>query len=367
MKVNFCKGLGLHIVFIFAFAALFVLPSCAKKCSDKGEQHAKTEAKKEQTKKKIEKLKAEINKTETKENGSSKLGVVVSNVKKRAESLDFEVQNQTGKTIYITCFSYIKKRMFGPWRWDKSKIYELKTNEAVFVAIDEIEDIQDRKNIFGYLGVFDNKTAAEDSTYELMDDQNKLDLDRLNDLNGKKVTINIERYGQKGEFLDFDFVDKQSLVKRKKIAGELDFAVENRTGKPILATCFVYLKKAKAKWLDIKDERDDMEVWRYDKTEIVKIDPGKTEMVDVDTIYEDRDRTNVRGILAVFDEDERDEAEKATYQLIGDSRKLIIGEPLIRLHGKKIAITVEKYGLNNDFIDFVVKPIRKIDFKEVYK
>ena len=367
MKINFCNKI-LPVTFFFITGVLLIVSSCAKKGPDPEEIKTKARLTQiEKKKKNVEKLKSEISKVETNKNGTKRINSTASNSGKNPTNLDFEVLNQTGREIYITCFSYIKKRTFGPWRWDKSAVYKLKDKESVIVGLDDMEDEQEKKYVFGYLGVFNSKKEADDSTYELMDDANKLDLDRVIDLKNKKVTINVETYGQKGEFVDFDFVDQASIAKKKKLVGELDFAVENRTGKPILVTCFVYLKKAKAKWLDNLDERDDMEVWHYSKTDIIRIEPEEIKMIDVDTVYEARDRVFARGVLAVFDANEMKEAEASTYQLLDNHRKLVIAELLINMHGKKVVISVEKYGLNNDFIDFTVKPVKKIDFKNVYK
>lgn len=123
--------------------------------------------------------------------------------------LDFSVENNTGRTIYVTCFSYIKKRIFSRWRWDKSPVYMLKPQESALVAIDFIPDPLDRKNVYGYLGVFPTEEEAEAATYELTEESRLLDLDLLKNLYGKKVTIEIEKYGLTRELLEYDFVKKK--------------------------------------------------------------------------------------------------------------------------------------------------------------
>lgn len=282
------------------------------------------------------------------------------------KSLNFDVENKTGKTIYITCFSYIKKRDFGRWRWDKGPIYKLDAGQTQKVAIDFIDDDYSRKNVFGYLGVFTSEKVAQDSIYELLPDRNKLDLDQLMYLHDKKVTLEIERYGFKGEYFEFDFTekDKRDEETKKKRTPELDFFVENKTGKTIIATCFVYEKKAKGTWFAAVDDKDDMEVWRFDKTPIITIPPNGLSIIDVDTITEGRDRSYVRGYLAIFDEDERKLAEESTFELLGSHRKLNLGL-LSMLKNKKIVIDIEQYGIAEDFIDFVIKPLNRIDFTKV--
>jgi hypothetical protein len=287
------------------------------------------------------------------------------------QELDVEVENQTGKTIYVTCFSYIKKRMLGRWRWDKSAIYKLENAQSVVVDIDTISDQQDRDSIFGFLAVFENEKDAEESTFQLLDDHRKIDLDLITHLKGKKVIVEIEKYGIAGDFYDYDFVSKKEQLKHP----ELDFYVENKTGKTILATCFVYQKKAKGTWLaqitketwaTAEDARDDMSVWRFDKTPIIKINPNEKGLIDVDTIVEERDRIYVRGYLAIFDENEMEKAEKSTYELLPARRKLDIGR-LVDLKKKKISIYTEQYGILGDFIDYVTKPTKKPDITPMIK
>jgi hypothetical protein len=290
--------------------------------------------------------------------------------------LDFEVENQTGKTVYITCFSFIKKRPFSRWRWDKSPIYKIEDNKTVIVALPTIPDEEDRNNTYGYLGVFESQKEAIDSTFELLNDNQKIDLDIIAQLHNKKVTLQIEKYGLAGEFYDFDFkkIDEKAAKKKeiKKIP-KLDFYVENKTGKTIFVTCFVYEKKAKGTWLAKKtteswntneETRDDMTVWRFDKTSVIKIKPNETGLIDVDTIIEPRDRIYVRGYLAIFDEDEKEKADKAIYELTEQHRKLDIGK-LIDLKNKKITIYTERYGITGNLIDYVIKPTQKPDIKKI--
>jgi hypothetical protein len=278
--------------------------------------------------------------------------------------IDFEVHNVTGKTMYVTCFSYIKKRDFARWRWDKSPIYLIQNNQTVVIDIDTIPDEQDRAKTFGYLAVFNDQKSAEDATYELLDDRSTLDLDQLAQLKGKRVTIEVEKYGVRGEFLDYDFIAKKKA--EQAIAPELDFSVENKTGKTIFATCFVYEKKAKGSWVAALEDKDDMSAWRFDKTPIIKLAPGQTDIINVDTITSNRDRSYVRGYLAVFDENEEQLAQDSVYELLDSRYKLHLGE-LPRLKNKKVVIDVEKYGVAEDFFDFTIKESRKIDFTKIGK
>lgn len=287
--------------------------------------------------------------------------------------LSVEVENVTGKTIYVACFSYIKKRALGKWRWDKSPVYKLDDNQKITLYTDKIEDNEDRSNIFGYLGVFENNEEAEDATFELLSDKKKIDLDLVEQLKDKIVRIEIEKYGILGDFYDYDFVK----IRDKNIGKipELDFTVENKTGKPVFATCFVYEKKAKGSWLARKtteswgtiiESRDDMSVWRYDKTTVIKINPNEIGKIDVDTIIEQRDREYVRGYLVLFDEDEQKLADEATYELLPSSaHKIDIGR-LINLKNKNITVYAERYGSSN-FIDYTVQSTQRVDLSKITK
>jgi hypothetical protein len=270
---------------------------------------------------------------------------------KTGYELDFTVQNNTGKTMYLSCFSYIKKVHFTRWRWDKSPVYTLKPNESVIINIDTIPDKKWRKNVFGSLALFENKQDAEDSTYELLDDSRRIDLDKLYKLHkhNEKVILEVEKYGIKGNIFDCNIVPKDHEV---TTYGELDFVIENKTGKTIYTTCFIYQIK------------DDEAVWKYDKTNIKKLEPGEQAVIDVDTIVESYNRVYATATLGIFDEYEKKAAEESTYQLLASKNKLEIGR-LAEIKNKKIVLEVEQYGFTGDFIEFSFKPDTQKQLKKV--
>jgi hypothetical protein len=274
--------------------------------------------------------------------------------------LDFEVENKTGRTIFVTCFAYVHKGDFRHWRWDKSPVVEIPDGKTDFIDVDTIDDAQDRENTYGYLSVFNDKKNADEAVIELVDERNLLDLDRLINLKNKKVIVEIEKYGLK-EFYEYDFTAQNAEIKKSP---ELDFVVENRTGKTIIVCCFVYQKRGKGRWIPELGEKDDASVWRFDKTPLVTIKPGQQQKIDADTIIAVRDRTYVRGYLAVFDGNERNKAEQSTYEHLESNRKLNLGL-LSTIKNKKIIVEVEKYGIMPNFIDYTIKPLSKIDFKTV--
>lgn len=277
--------------------------------------------------------------------------------------LDFDVENHTGKTVFVTCFTYQRRRSFDRWHWVKSPIYEVAPYQSVTIDVDTIPDKSDREAVFGYLAVLNSHKAAEDAIIELLPDSKKLELDQLIKLKGRKVTLTVEKYGFKNEKLEYDFVEKKN--KNSHEATELDFAVENKTGRPILITCFAYQKKAKGSWIGATEEKDDMSTWYYAKTPVIRLDINQVGTVDVGTILTMRDRTYVRGYLGVFSEDQEALAQNSTYELLPSANKLNLGE-LYRLVNKKIVLEVENYGIIQDYFDYVIKPTKSIDFQAIH-
>lgn len=280
---------------------------------------------------------------------------------KQTNKLSYEVENKTGKTLYITGFAYLHKRPLSPWHWSKTPIYTLKDDQKTIVMHTTIQDSVDRKGIFGYLAVFSNKKEAEDATIELLPESNVLDLDLLSELHDKKVVIEIERYGFKGPFLDYDLLKKDAPDQK---IPELDFFIKNSTGKTLYVACFAYEKKAKGRWIAAIDEKDDMSLWRFDKVGVYKIEPDNAAHVDVDTVSAGRDRSVISGFLGLFDENEEQLALDATYELLEPQRKINLGL-LESLAQKTINLEIEKYGIEGDLIDFTIKPINRINFTKV--
>lgn len=278
-------------------------------------------------------------------------------------SLDFDVENQTGKTVYTSCFVYMRKNVFSRWRWFKTEVYKIDDNQSATVKIETVADQDDRQHVFGMLGVFNTQLEAEEATYELTNERHILDLDLLAKLDGKKVTITVEQYGFKEPFYDYDFVKKNEA---RKDVPELDFYVLNNTGKSLYVCGFIYEKKAKGKWIAAIEDKDDMSIWRFDKTEVLLVKPNEKVFIDVDTILSERDRTYVRGYLAVFEEDEHQQALEATFELLESKNKLNLGD-LVKIRQKTVVLDIKRYGISNDFIQYTVKPIRRIDMTKIPK
>ncbi len=327
------------LLFLLIILNLFVYTGCVKKSTiskDKKEKRLKFKPYEQillEEEKEIKKIDKEIKQIQKKEIEES--------------SIDFNVQNVTGKTLYVKCFSYIKKRDFGRWRWHQSDVYKIKNNATVTIDVDTIHEKRDIENVYGCLAVFNDKSKAEKSTYELLPDKNKLELDRLFKLKNQKVIIEIEEYGFKGEALDHNIVPTDYFKKKHP---ELDFIVQNKTGKTIYVACFAY------------ELKDNISVWKYDKTTVKKIKPNKHVIIDVDTILEDYNRVYVRGALGIFPDEEM--AKRATYELL--RYKIDLGR-LAALKHKKIVIEATKYGAHGEIIDFSKQETKRIDFSKKNK
>lgn len=264
--------------------------------------------------------------------------------KNQEEVLNFEVKNETGKIIYVCCFYYMKRQDFNRWKWDKTDVQKVEINQTVIINPDPISNSTDRKNTYGYLAIFDSEQEAEDSSYELAHDKNKLDIDLLYKLKNKVIKLKAEKYGFKEEKLTSEFISKQQQNNEKETP-KLDFFVENKAGRAFYLTSFIYEKKP------------NMPIWQYSKGPIVRIESNETIQIPVVEVKTEYERIYTRGYLGVFREDEKEMAEDITFEFLKPSQKMSLGL-LDTLKNKKVVLSVEKYGINGDFIDFVTKPIQ---------
>ncbi|MCK4265523.1 hypothetical protein KAW80_04165 [Candidatus Babeliales bacterium] len=249
--------------------------------------------------------------------------------------LDFYVTNQTNKTLYVACFYYAVKQIRTRWSWYKTPVYEIKPGDKILIDIHTIAEKKEMKNIYGYLGIFENKGEAEASIYELLEDKNKIELSKLLHLKKSNILLQTESYGFKGETLDWEH-EKNGLNKNIKHK-ELDFLVENQTEKDLYITCFVYQQEL------------DHGHWVFDKTDVIEIKSGQGKFIDVDTLRVPKDAwESVIGILGVFEHDKKEDADKSTFELLKPDQKLIVGY-LKRYQDKKVVIIPKKYGALSGF------------------
>ena len=130
--------------------------------------------------------------------------------------------------------------------------------------------------------------------------------------------------------------------------------------------CFTYEKKAKGRWVAAIEDKDDMSVWHFEKTKVQLVKPGEKVLIDIDTILSERDRSSVRGYLGVFEDNEEQQALESTFELLEPKNKLNLGN-LIKVKQKTIVLDVKRYGVGDDFIEYVVKPVRHIDMTKITK
>lgn len=265
----------------------------------------------------------------------------------KQDQLGVRIKNSTNKKVYVTCFSYIKKENFDRWRWDKSPVMELNPHQEDLIKLDPISDDDIRNNVYGYLAVFDTKAEAEDAIYELLDDAKKIDLDLISQIQDKVITVAVEQYGFKKDRLSYGF----DSTKKADALPNFNFEVENKTGQPVYVAAFIYEKKK------------DMPVWQYTKTPLAHIAAGEQSKIDVSGITNAYDWKYMRGYLGIFREDEKQQAEESTYELLEPSQKLTLGL-LNDINNHKITLQAEEYGVVGDFIDYTVKPLKRIDFKK---
>ena len=119
--------------------------------------------------------------------------------------LNFEVENKTGKDLYVTAFIYEKDDAMPIWHYDKSDIIKINDNESAEMDIDTINNAYDRKYVRGYLAVFDEteKKEAYDATFQLLKSHQIINMGILSALQNRKVILKNQKYGILGDVIDF--------------------------------------------------------------------------------------------------------------------------------------------------------------------
>ncbi|HBS48190.1 TPA: hypothetical protein DEO28_03850 [Candidatus Dependentiae bacterium] len=247
-------------------------------------------------------------------------------VDREKRKLDFLVENTNTSTLFITCFYYAKPSTNLRWEWRKTQVLEVGPNKTTSIKIGFIPSKEDYDDIYGYLGIFDTKTKAEDAIFELTADENKADLDRLSRLKGEKVVLYTIKYGL--ETLNtyrFDPLQQGQIP-------ELDFYLTNKTGANLYINLFAY------------EQEEGQPMWEFDRNGPIFAKNGETIFVDVDTIKNSYSRQNVRGYLAAFEENEKTIAENSSYELLKPENKINLGY-LSELNSGTVILTAKKYGI----------------------
>ena len=129
---------------------------------------------------------------------------------------------------------------------------------------------------------------------------------------------------------------------------ELDFPVVNRTPQTWYVTCFYWGKKI------------DVPVWRWYKSPIYTVHPGEEVIVDIDTFNNKKDRNDMYGWLAVFDNFL--DADVSTWSMTPDESVIQLGK-LSSLKEKtdtgvteyQVTLTPEKYGFYGTIVDYEIQ------------
>ena len=265
---------------------------------------------------------------------------------KEAETnLDFLAQNETSKPIYITCFYYAQTAPGVRWSWHKTPVLKLENNEEKTVHFGFRPRPEDVDDVYGYIGMFEDPDDAEESIYELLDDDSKVDLDKIARLHNKKVVFFLEHYGIEGDYFYFMF-----LPLKETHIPSLDFPVENKTGQDLYMVLFTY-------------ERDEGETqWSFGKYDIHYLKNGETIVMDVSPIINPEDRKTVRGYLGIFTKEEKQLADDSTFETLQPNQKVNLGI-LSKFKDQKVVLLPREYGLIVGFSKN--EPIVELSFKKV--
>ena len=259
--------------------------------------------------------------------------------------ITFVVENDTSQKLNIVCFYYAKRKSSNRWTWYKTNnIITLTPKTKAPFSIPIITTKEDLNHVHAYLALFNNKIDAQTSIFQLLSDEQKLDLGKIEKLNNKSVLLESTRYGFKGERIEYAITNGRKI----KIP-ELDFIVENQSGKNLYINTFVY------------QHHGAHPQWDFEKLPTRFVKNGQQTTFDVDTVTKKYDWSNVRGYVGIFNKDERNKAKESTYESLNPNQKINIGR-LEKIINKKIVIIPKTYGVLGGFdtrhpdIEFSVKP-----------
>lgn len=238
---------------------------------------------------------------------------------------DFELKNETNKTIYAVCFYYGMRESGLRWMWQKSAVVKLEPNDKKKMHLHTLN--KDIKNlVHGSLATFDNEEDANNSIFELLTDFQILELPLLKDIKGKTLILKIDPYASKGRNLYYKIIDNE--MKYSDI--NLDFYVENKSNEDIIIASFIYKKYTT------------QEQWSFYKTDVIEIKNGEQKLIPAGYVENKYDEGNIRGYLGIFKKDEYQKAKDSTFFLLNSKEKLEIGK-LTNYKDKKVVIIPSTY------------------------
>ncbi len=130
-----------------------------------------------------------------------RLELAINQDQKSTNELDFIVENASNENFFITCFVYQLEPNQPTWIMDKTNVIELKKGSQAIIDVDTLDiSKEDKENVIGVLGIFKNKAAAEKSTFELLQPDERINIGKLMQYQNQKIVIIPRTYGAIGGF-----------------------------------------------------------------------------------------------------------------------------------------------------------------------
>ncbi|MBM3894465.1 hypothetical protein FJ366_02620 [Candidatus Dependentiae bacterium] len=264
------------------------------------------------------------------------VGAVGAEKSPEGKQITFVIKNTLAKKMYLVPFAYVRRFIGQSWHWTKGQVCELESNQECVVDFGSVPNDEDLASVFGNICVLDSYEEAVSATCEIVPSNQKIELDLISHVLGKKILIQSRLYGINGSqlFYTLDSTDQKNVLK------PLDFMVVNNTSDPILVTSFLYGRDQSATFFSS---------WRFSKSLVYEIQPGHKELIQVEKYDREYDRINVKGFLGVFEKENVKQAQDSVYELLSPEQKLSIGR-VSELAGKEVVVSREAYGKDSHFV-----------------
>jgi hypothetical protein len=276
-----------------------------------------------------------------------------------SKTFSITVENHTGHELYGCCFYYAKRDLEERWTWHKSKVTLLPSSQKTTLTIPvSVSSKEILNEIQGYLSVFTNKDEAEMSIVELLSDEKRIPLGRLSTLNKKNVKLVAEKYGFKGERLEYTITPQEKREEQKPFE-TFKLIVQNNIGKNVYLTGFLY------------ELAYSHPQWDFEKLPVAFVPKGHNAIITIPLKQEEYNLENINGYLAIFDGNEKQKAEDCTYESLLPQNKVKLGV-LTKINNQKLVLEPKVYGVLSGFddnhpdIEFTLKPPRKLVNHTIY-
>lgn len=267
-----------------------------------------------------------------------------------SKAFTITLENTSTSDLYGCLFYYAKENLENRWSWHKSEVVNIRPQSSAKISItvssrskSDLEDVQ------SCLSVFNNKDDAEMAIIELLSDEKRIDLGKLLPLNNKSIKISPETYGFKTNKISYSIVEQTN----SETQHELSFSVVNSIGKNIYLTGFIY------------EHFNAHPQWDFEKLPVVFFPHNASAKVTIPTESNRYNWENIHGYLALFDEDQKQEADFSIYESLDPSNKVNL-EALVKINKQTIILEPKTYGILTGFaeeypeIEFAIKPPRTL-------